>query len=198
MRIRSQLVLTGLGATLLMALAVGTTSARNLSVTNQNFRSAFNQMDFRAGEIANTCRVTLEGSLHSRTMPKVEGSLIGYVTRVITGNCQLGTTILTETLPWHVRYISFSGRLPDITLITVKVRGAFRVSFCLAATDFTANFHRDPATGSLTSVSVPLTSEIPLTGIFCPEPRRGSLRANGEGSVSLQGTTGTRIHVFLI
>jgi len=34
MRIRSKLLLAGLGATLLMALAVATASARNFSITN--------------------------------------------------------------------------------------------------------------------------------------------------------------------
>src|ERR1044071_3581859 len=113
-----------MGATLLMAFALGTASARSLSISNQNIRATFANLELGVEGINTvTCRVTLEGSLHSRTIAKVRGALIGYLTRVSTNNCNRPVTILTETLPWHVRYESFSGILPNITLIFIRSTG---------------------------------------------------------------------------
>jgi hypothetical protein len=188
MRTHSKLMLVGLGATLLLALNISTASARTLSVSSQNFRGTFNDLEFRVGESTrDDCRVTLEGSLHARTIAKVAGALLGYITRVQTGQCNLGTTILTSTLPWHVRYESFSGTLPNITLLVVRVRGAFQVTLCLVATDFRARFVVDgnsasPTYRRITGLEVP--DQI-INGI-CGEQH---LRSNGNGSVSVLGTT---------
>jgi hypothetical protein len=81
------------------------------------------------------CDLTLEGSFHSRTFPKTPELLIGYLTRVGTANCTLTTTILTATLPWHVRYTGFSGALPDITAIRARIVG---VAFSAGAFGFFA------------------------------------------------------------
>jgi len=199
MRTRSKLVLTAIGATLLMAFAVGTASAGRLSISNQNFRVTFSDLEFTAGELRNDCHVTLEGSLHSRTINKVLGSLIGYITRVQTGQCNLGTTILTETLPWHISYEGFSGTLPEITLIIIRARGNFRVVTCLAAAEFFGRFSVEPGTHVVTGAEVPLERNegLPLTGVLCPSPRLGNLRSVGMGSVMLLGAT-TRITVTLI
>jgi len=185
MRTRSKLILAGLGATLLMAFAIGAASARNLSISNQQIRGTFSDLEFRSPFGRNDCRVTLEGSLHARTIAKSPNALLGYVTRVIAGQCTLGTTVLTETLPWHVRYVGFSGRLPDITLLLIRTRGAFRVSFCRADTEFNARFIRNPTTGQLTQIEVAL-QEIPVEGFGC-EP--ATFRSNANGSIFLLGTT---------
>jgi hypothetical protein len=188
MRTRSKLMLVGLGATLLLALNIGTAGARSLSIfPSQSFRTTFNDLEFSVGEIRDDCRVTLEGSLHARTIAKVAGALVGYVTRVQTGQCSVTETrILTETLPWHIRYNSFSGTLPNITLLFVRVRGAFSVTFCLVATDFSARFLVDGNPTSPTYRKI-LGLEVPDTIIrgICGEQH---LRSNGNGSVSVQGS----------
>jgi len=197
MRTRSKLLLASLGATFLMALAIGTASARNFSIWNSNFRGTFNNLEFDAGIFGvTTCRVTLEGSLHSMTIPKTVGTLLGYVTRVITGQCNNEVVILTATLPWHVRYMGFSGRLPDITLILVSVRAAFSVLGCLASADIEARFSRDPTTGHIVLASVP-PQRLSVSGGFCPEQVTFRSNASHNGSVYLLGTT-NRISVTLI
>jgi len=197
MRTRSKLVLAGIGATLLMALAIGTASARNLSISNQSFRGTFNNLEFTVEGISTTtCRVTLEGSLHTRTIDKTPGTLIGNITRVITGQCNPNqVTILTETLPWNVRYSGFSGRLPNITLLIIHSRAAFRVSVCLSGEIIQGRFSRDPNTGELVLGSIP-SQVVPATGPFC-FPGRGVFRSNGNGSVFLLGSN-TRVSVTLI
>jgi hypothetical protein len=198
MRTSSKLILAGMGATLLMAFAIGTASARNLSITNQNFRATFNNLEFIIEEISTTtCRVTLEGSLHARTIPKTAGTLIGYITRVITGQCNPNVvTIQNETLPWHVRYIGFSGRLPDITLIIVRSQSSFRVSFCHTRSEIEARFSRDPLTTELVLAQI-RRQIVSTTGLGCPAVNEAVFQSNGNGSVYLQGSL-TRISVTLI
>ncbi|MGB2711705.1 MAG: hypothetical protein WBC33_09320, partial [Conexibacter sp.] len=58
------------------------------------------------------CDITRTISLH-RTIPKTAGALAGLVTRVDLSNCDEPVRVLTETLPWHLRYNSFSGTLPN-------------------------------------------------------------------------------------
>jgi hypothetical protein len=79
--------------------------------------------------------MTLEGSFHSRTMTKTAGALVGYITRAtIKRPCTGGTVwahngetnevlggTVSNTLPWHVRYNSFTGTLPNITAIAYEL-----------------------------------------------------------------------------
>jgi hypothetical protein len=201
MRTRSKLVLVGLGATLLMALAIGSASARTFSISNQNIRVAFTNLELEAeGAPTTTCRVTLEGSLHSRTIAKVRGALIGYLTRVSTNICNNGVTILTQTLPWHIRYESFSGILPNITLILIRSSPAsFQIEpglgiRCLARDEIDVRFIRIVPGGQLREARIE-RQEVPLTG-FCPVST-GFFRSPAPGLVTLLGNN-TLITVTLI
>jgi hypothetical protein len=119
-----KLFLAAVGATMLLGSLVSSASARNFSTDNQSFRAAFSAVEFHLPETTVRCHVTLEGSMHRRTVTKVIGSLIGYITRAILGPCQTGrATILRETLPWHVRYSGFQGTLPNITSVITHVIG---------------------------------------------------------------------------
>jgi hypothetical protein len=94
-------------------------------------------------------------------MPKVVGSLVGYITRATLGLCAVGrATILRETLPWHVQYSTFSGLLPNITSVRTLTDTRFRIMepfgiACLFASTAerraTLTFGRG-AGGTLTSV----------------------------------------------
>ena len=183
-------------ATGLLALGLSTASARNFSMSTQNIRVTFHEIEFVAGNIDNTCDVTLEGSVHSRTVAKVLNTLMGYVTRVELSNCKVLTTVLTETLPWHVKYTGFSGNLPNISAITGTVRSAFRISICLCSHDFPVVVTRAPATRALTAVTLP-SHEVPLIGALCPEPRMGVMRSNFDGTIAVLGGT-TAVSVTLI
>jgi hypothetical protein len=111
-------------ATVLLAAVVGSASAGRLSSSSSTFRSTFSALTFEGAFGRLVCAVTLEGSLHSRTIAKVTNVLHGFINRADLGACATGsTTILRETLPWHVRYASFSGTLPSITAIGFTVIG---------------------------------------------------------------------------
>jgi len=197
MRTRSKLVLASLGATFLMALAIGTASARTFNISNQRFRATFANLEFTAGGSNTTCRVTLEGTLHETTIPKTIGILLGYITRVQTGECAgFAVRILTETLPWHVRYSGFSGTLPNITLIIIHARASFEVGPCLSGEIISGRLSRDPVSRELVLASIP-TQVVPVTGLFCPV-RTATFRSNGNGSTYLSAVGNTRISVTLI
>lgn len=159
-----KLLLAAVGATVLLGTLVSGASARQFEVNDQHIRALFSRVEFRAAFGTTVCHVTLEGSLHSRTLSKVAETLIGYITTAILGPCERGTaTILTETLPWHVRYESFTGRLPEISSIRTRVVGAaFRVRepggiTCLSqstATEPARGIYNIGAGGTITSAEI--------------------------------------------
>lgn len=118
-----------LGATVLLSALVSSASARNLSVSSQTIKASFSRVSFSGGFGITECIVSLEGSLHTRTTAKVEGSLIGFINRASLGACSRGTaTILQASLPWHVKYVGFAGTLPNITQLYTEVTGsAFQI-----------------------------------------------------------------------
>ncbi len=121
----SKLLLGLVGASVLLAALVSSASARSVSTSSQTLRATFREVRFSGGFGTTVCAVTLEGSLHTRTIAKTAGALIGYITAANLGACTTGSaTILRETLPWHVRYRSFTGTLPAISSIVTDVVGA--------------------------------------------------------------------------
>jgi hypothetical protein len=174
-----KLLLAVAGATVLLGALVSSASAARLSTSSQTLRAGFARVNFSGGFGTTECPLTLEGSLHTRTIAKTAGSLIGLITRAILGACIRGSaTILTATLPWHVRYQSFTGTLPNITRLSTDVAGsAFQIReptfgiTCLASGGFPRGIYTREAAGALTSAEISGTSptncgaEGTLTGI---------------------------------
>jgi hypothetical protein len=114
-----------LSAVAILATLTSTATAGRLSASSQTLRATFASVRFASGFGTTECAVTFEGSLHSRTIAKTAGALIGYITRAALGTCSRGSaTVLTASLPWHARYSSFSGTLPNIAAIAGAVTGA--------------------------------------------------------------------------
>lgn len=105
------------------------------------------------------CAVTVEGSFHDRTTTKVADRLVGYITRVTLGECPTGSaTVLTETLPWHVRYAASPAPATQATIVGVatRIRETGGVG-CLARTTAeqpaTMRFTRE-ASGAITAATL--------------------------------------------
>ncbi|HZV73419.1 MAG TPA: hypothetical protein VFF79_06865 [Conexibacter sp.] len=183
-------MLTALSAAVMLAALVGTASANRLSVSESTLRAVWpeeSKLNFSntAGGLEISCSVTLEGSFHSRSIVKTRGSLIGYITRAIVGpvaNCVKNNVtnvqVLTASLPWHVRYDSFTGTLPAITGVRLQLVGA---AFLLTAFGASCLYRSTPeqpafgianreAGGTITGLQAENGSEIPLAsgGILCP------------------------------
>src|SRR6478672_9457988 len=123
MRNSAKLGLTALIAALLLASALSTASARNLSSEIQNIRTTWRSLEFESPLVTVRCPVTMEGSFHSRTIPKIARLLIGAVTRINIKNesCTNGTATV-EGFPWHITYESFTGNLPSISSVRVLLQ----------------------------------------------------------------------------
>jgi len=117
-------LLAVVGAAVLLGALVGAATAGRLSTSSQTLRATFASLEFAGAFGTTRCPVTVDGSFHSRTTSKVASSLVGQITRAVIGTCARGSaTVLTETLPWHVRYASFSGTLPNISSIQATIVG---------------------------------------------------------------------------
>jgi hypothetical protein len=194
---------TILAATAILAAAVSSANANNLSTSNQQIRVTWSRLSLNTSTILTiTCAVTLEGSFHSRTIRKVARSLIGYISRAAVSQCSGGTaTINQETLPWHLTYESFGGTLPNITEITLLlIRASFIIDNASSgrtcrATTTTENpaagiATRNTTTGAITGLRADESRGIPLVngpgGLLCG---LGTGRFSGTGNVTLLGTT---------
>jgi hypothetical protein len=139
---RTKLIIGGLTVAIALAAAVNTATARRIEVSEQRFLVLFRELTFEAFGNQVVCSVNIEGSFHSRTISKVSGQLIGYVTEAIVnghpcirnngwalnGVERPQETAAVQTLPWHILYLNFRGTLPTINEIELKLINAqFRV-----------------------------------------------------------------------
>jgi hypothetical protein len=210
MRRQGGLVLACVATAWTLALSVATASAARLSVTNQSISISWSALRFNEGRAV--CPVTLEGSLHARTVAKSSGVLVGYIQRARTSRCSVGSAVFlspedgqTTSLPWHIRYDSFSGTLPAITRVRWHIFGlSYRIlkelELCLYASDAThpalLDLTREGRTGAITTATFFGTEAIPLVsgGIGVCE-QSGLL--GGSGTVTLPGSS-TQITLTLI
>jgi len=117
-------LIAAVGTAALLSVCVSTAAAGHLSTSSRTLRATFREVRLRLPFGVTNCLVTLEGTLHSSTIAKVAGTLMGYITRAAGPTCLSGSaTILSETLPWHIQYESFTGTLPNILTIRTKVIG---------------------------------------------------------------------------
>jgi hypothetical protein len=115
----ARLMLIALASAVLLSAIAGEASAGRLSITIPRWKATFSSLEITSGVSTVRCAVTLEGSFDSRTINKTPRSLTGLITRAVAANpCATGGLIfLTETLPWHQTWESFSGTLPRPTLL---------------------------------------------------------------------------------
>jgi hypothetical protein len=159
-----KLLLAVAGATVLLGALVSTASARDVRSSSSTFRATFPRVRFSGGFGTIECAISLEGSFHVAIIEKVVGRLFGYITRApIDGtHCTGGSaTILQASLPWHIRYASFSGTLPNFTSFNFSAVGAqfnlkeavFGIECLASGGTITGAFNRE-AGGILTSARI--------------------------------------------
>jgi len=141
----SKLLLAVVAAAVMLGAFVSSASAGRFSVSEQRNQALWTRMTFRGGFGNVVCEVLLSGSLHQRTSTKTVNSLIGYITEGTVLRCGsgFGATINQESFPWHRRYRSFAGALPNITSQSETIRGfewtiiepIFRISCTVRSTE---------------------------------------------------------------
>jgi hypothetical protein len=130
-------LLCAVAAVVLFGIVVDSASARSFSASSQTLRALF-FLFLREREVRERleitgpfgtyrCALTLEGSLHARTISKVASNLIGYINRADMAECStmnlFENRVLRETLPWRVQYRSFTGLLPNIGSLSISIIG---------------------------------------------------------------------------
>jgi hypothetical protein len=163
--------------------AVGESAqARNLLFNVTRHRFTFSRVEFRGGLGTTRCDITLEGSFHSTTIPKILESLVGYTIDSEAGNCETGDMIILTTVTQHRRYTGFTGSLPIISGVSTKIIGfAFRI--------------REPVFGI--ECLATSTAESPVTlrynreagGRVTSGDLGGSIRCGGSITGTLRGTS---------
>jgi hypothetical protein len=146
MRTARNIVLGALATAIAIGMLASLASARRFVFSEQRFRIAFPFAGEPPRPELVSCPFTLEGSFHSRTLSKVPGQLIGYVTRavILEEACRNGSArFLPEALPWHVRYESFTGFLPSIATIRAQFIG-LAVQFFFSRLGLTCLYITEP------------------------------------------------------
>jgi hypothetical protein len=190
---RIKLLLAALTVATALGAIVGTTSANRIAISEQAFRATWSRIRFIAF-VTLECHLTIEGSFHSRTGSKIAENLVGYITRseLSSTTCTGGSArILSEALPWHIRYGGFEGTLPTITGFTIKIIGSkFLVQVagiaparCLyassAASPIKDIVQRNTATGVVASIRVEEPASIPFSSGTSPFACGNSGRLEG-------------------
>jgi hypothetical protein len=208
MRNRSKLLLAALTAAVTLGALVSSSTANRLALSSQGYKATWPSFELVGGPFGTVrCPVTMEGSFHSRTLSKVSEQLVGYVSGVTVGttSCTGGRArALLEALPWHVRYETFIGTLPEITAIELKIKFVTLIVesanlFCLYTASATSPMkvivNRNTTTHAATSMRINEAAGIPKSsgGGLCPNPEilRGTTN-----SLTQQGST-NEINIIL-
>jgi len=194
----SKLLLAVVGATVLLGALVSSASAGKLSSSSQIGTTLWRRMDFAGGFGTVECEVRLSGSFHTRTITKTVGSLIGYITEGTILRCSRGSaTINRGSLPWHRRYRSISGTLPNITGQAETVVGSeFTIREPLFGIICTVRRETSSTIGTYT-ISGGVTTRAAVSGTSSCEGIEGSL-SGSETNVTTTLTGTTRITITLI
>jgi len=186
MLIRTKLLIAGLAAAVMMLTFVAVAPAGRFRVGEPEYEIKL-PLRFEAAGNNITCRVTQLGRFTERTFAKSQVPRVARIRHTVRGAeaeaCTGGTmTVLNETLPWEVGYVSFRGTLPRPSAIRVSMIGvAFRVSngsiTCLAGTtaskpafgEFLINSESGANMGIVEGFRYDETVGIPLGGGFLCE-----------------------------
>jgi hypothetical protein len=178
-----------LAAGLLLLAVVSGANARRFQISNQLIRLDFiSSLGTSAVEWEWSCHITLEGSFHSRTFSKVSGQLIGYITRTTrdSRSCLYRNAtearLLDATLPWHIRFDSFTETLPSIRFIRLQFIGVAWLVLsagvsCLyrstVSRPLTGFFERELTNSRIKRLRLEEAEQIPYeSGPLCPSEQK--------------------------
>lgn len=131
MRVQRRIASILVGATALVLLPATYAQANRLEIANagEGFRffwsTGSNELEFKIGTSTVRCEVRLIGTFSGRTIIKRAGTTMGVVNVAQAINICSGGAVrmLEETLPWTLRYVSFTGTLPRISTVKLEIVG---------------------------------------------------------------------------
>jgi hypothetical protein len=127
MRSGTRLLLAMACAATIVAFGASAAGANRLSSSSTGFQLIWTPTFANEVATVRCVQITLSGSFHSRVITKTFESLVGHITGATLREperCTGGTVeLLTEGLPWHFRYDTYTGTLPNITSIRFQIIG---------------------------------------------------------------------------
>ncbi len=174
-------------AVLALTAFAGSAPARRLRVNDQNYEwiweGAAGRLRMSTAGRTIACNITLKGQFEAASFEKVTTPALARITETVNpgaGECQSMMEerfVALASTPWEVRYESFTGTLPNISSIIVRViRGGFRLTLGTEVCDYPFETNRyfratiavDGA-GRLTSITPDVARRIPSTsaGLVC-------------------------------
>ncbi len=185
---RKAFAVRALLAVSLLLLATAEAGARNgLRASPSSFAASISNMELAGGFGTVRCDVHLWLTLHS-SVSKANGALAGQTSIIVTtdacttGNAGLlvGARRVTGVQgPYHVQYVTFSGTLPSISSVTLRVVG---VEFWISEPTFGVTCLTS-GPQNITGIS---TGGNPATGV-----RIATTGINLEGGFGCEFTTGS-------
>ncbi len=193
MRVHRRFIAIACSATVLLFSLTGIAQARTaIALTGGPISLTASALTFQEGGeglgVGWICDITLNGELHEGLIEKVEGALVGYITEASEANCssslpsEFGLRFLL--FPWHVQYVGFTGELPEINTVTIRVvEAGFLLLIhdpifgghieCLYKGSFLATSNGNVATNGITNLIPgsefqPLFQALGAEGGFCP------------------------------
>jgi len=155
--------------------------ANRLEISNweRGIRLKWTSIQFNVAGRTVDCEVILNGDFLARTFPKTPGMAYARFTEATTINlCSGGeATVLRGTLPWELRYASYTGTLPRISSVNFQIVGMSVLiqptmgPSCLVRTSaanpalLIANV--EPEEPTFQNVRLNETALIPATGLMC-------------------------------
>jgi hypothetical protein len=184
-----------LTAVAMLSLAAGTAGANNLRTSEREAEILFATLTMTSdlGGIRVVCEVEVLGRFHESTIRKVERTLIGYVNHAVARRCsEGGATVTQASLPWHMTYETFAGRLPNITQTNLLLRGAEfeieagSISCHTEGRNVNQRLHMAVSGGVVTGVEIRTSdAAFPLSGL-CAFGGRAHFQGNGRvGNLAL-------------
>jgi hypothetical protein len=201
-------VIALIAATMLLGVAATTAAAGRFQIDNaeRGFRIVWTPLSFEAAGATVRCNMTLEGSFVSRSFVKRIATIIGKITSAAINTCAGGVeTFLTERLPQNISYSGFSGTLPTITGLVMRVFPQMTIDpegalpRCLMSPEETEPWiviGNIGGTGELNTIRSEENSAIGTAGGFlCVFGTRGKFIGTGTASV-LGGVTKTLVRLI--
>jgi hypothetical protein len=180
-------------AMLTTALAAATAAAGRFELPRfeRGFVLAFANLEFTNGlSLTTRCPAGFTGQFEARTFSKTAGTTVGRITQaqITDPDCQEGrASVVPTSLPWTVRYSSFTGTLPNITGVRLVVPNAeMTIETNGLGVTCTATTSPEEPAAFIANVTVEGSGELVISSIRADESARIDL-LGGRGLCAFAG-----------
>jgi hypothetical protein len=176
-------LLTALAALMLLPAATagsaGAVEVFGITPAGEYMAVSLGPVTFSAGGYTIVCNLTLTGSIDDGPLQAIVGEPAGTIAGASISGCSGGTLTAVLGLPWSLKYEAFTGTLPAITSIKLKIESL--------AANFNVLGFQCLYRGAITA-TIPLTGTNPSrTGLLTVDETRALAKVSGSEICPTQG-----------